>query len=47
MANSVFFKTSSKSIYTSNMIKGGGQGSLIVKVLIIQFDRGAIYNSLI
>ena len=24
MANSVFFKTLSKSIYTSNMIKGGG-----------------------
>ena len=28
MANSVFFKTLSKSIYTSNMIKGGGQGGL-------------------
>ena len=28
MANSVFFKTFSKSIYTSNMIKGGGQGGL-------------------
>ena len=28
MANSVFFKTLSKSINTSNMIKGGGQGGL-------------------
>ena len=28
IANSVFFKTLSKSIYTSNMIKGGGQGGL-------------------
>ena len=28
MANSVFFKTLSKSIYTSNMVKGGGQGGL-------------------
>ena len=27
-ANSVFFKTLSKSIYISNMIKGGGQGGL-------------------
>ena len=26
--DSVFFKTLSKSIYTSNMIKGGGQGGL-------------------
>ena len=26
--NSVFFKTLSKSIYTSNMIKSGGQGGL-------------------
>ena len=28
IANSVFFKTLSKSIYTSNIIKGGGQGGL-------------------
>ena len=28
IANSIFFKTLSKSIYTSNMIKGGGQGVL-------------------
>ena len=28
MANSVFFKTLSKSINTSNMIKGGGQVGL-------------------
>ena len=28
IANSVFLKTLSKSIYTSNMIKGGGQGGL-------------------
>ena len=28
IANSVFFKTLSKSIYTSNMIKAGGQGGL-------------------
>ena len=28
MANSVFFKTLFKSIYTSNMVKGGGQGGL-------------------
>ena len=28
IANSVFFKTLSKSIYTSNMIKGTGQGGL-------------------
>ena len=28
MANNVFFKTFSESIYTSNMIKGGGQGGL-------------------
>ena len=28
MANSVFFKTLFKSIYISNMIKGGGQGGL-------------------
>ena len=31
IANSVFFKTLSKSIYTSNMIKGGGQGGLKCK----------------
>ena len=36
MANtgSVFFKTFSKSIYTSNMIKGGGQGGLKCKKLL-------------
>ena len=28
IANSVFFKTLSISIYTSNMIKDGGQGGL-------------------
>ena len=28
MANSAFFKTLSKSIYTGNVIKGGGQGGL-------------------
>ena len=28
IANSIFFKTLSESIYTSNMIKGGGQGGL-------------------
>ena len=28
IANSVFFKTLSKSIFTSNMIKGGDQGGL-------------------
>ena len=28
IAKSVFFKTLSKSIYTSNMIKGGGHGGL-------------------
>ena len=28
IADSVFFKTLSNSIYTSNMIKGGGQGGL-------------------
>ena len=28
IANSVFFKTLSKSIHISNMIKGGGQGGL-------------------
>ena len=28
IANSVFFKTLSKSIYTSNLIIGGGQGGL-------------------
>ena len=28
MAKSVLFKTLSKSIYTCNMIKGGGQGGL-------------------
>ena len=31
MANSVFLNTFSKSIYTSNMIKGGGQGGLKLK----------------
>ena len=28
IANGVFLKTLSKSIYTSNMINGGGQGGL-------------------
>ena len=28
IVNSVFFKTLSNSIYTSNVIKGGGQGGL-------------------
>ena len=28
MENSVFFKTLSKGINTSNMIKGGGQGGI-------------------
>ena len=28
MANSIFFKALSKSIFSSNMIKGGGQGGL-------------------
>ena len=28
MANSIFFKILSKSINTSNMIEGGGQGGL-------------------
>ena len=32
IANSVFFKTLSKSIYTSNMIKGGRQGGLKRKI---------------
>ena len=32
MANSDFLKTLSKSIYTSNMIKGGGQGGLNAKI---------------
>ena len=31
IANSIFFKTLSKSIYTSNTIKGGGQGGLKCK----------------
>ena len=34
MANSVFFKTLSKSVYTSNMIKGGGQGGLKRKKIL-------------
>ena len=33
MANSVFFKTLPKSIYASNMIKGGGQGGPQVSVV--------------
>ena len=32
MANSVFFKNLSKSINTSNMIKGGGQCGLKRKI---------------
>ena len=32
IANSVFFKTLSESFYTSNMIKGGGQGGLNAKI---------------
>ena len=32
IANSVFFKTLAKSMYTSNMIKGGGQGGLKRKI---------------
>ena len=34
MANSIFFKTLSKSINTSNMIKGGDQGGLKRKKLL-------------
>ena len=34
IANSVFFKTLSKSIYTSNMIKGGGQCGLKRKKIL-------------
>ena len=34
MANSIFFKTLSKSIYTSSMIKGGGQDGLKRRVVV-------------
>ena len=44
IANSVFFKTLSKSIYTSNMIKGGGQGRKITDPKFLWYMHQQLFN---